>query len=174
MMFAKVQWSLVLAVGLCMFGSGVTTPLAAAPARVSEADFSYVAPPGWTVAPFPGAKYHVAYARPTGGFAPNLNFVVESAGVPLARYAQLNTQQMNLHFPGFHLQSQTPFITASGLRGIKIVAQTKPQGKVLQQVFFMFSGHGSKKFVGTASTLASDGAKYDRAVDAAMKTFIVK
>jgi len=173
-MLVKVQWFLVLAVGLCMFGAGVITPLAAAPAHVSEADFSYVPPTGWKVAPFPGAKYHVAYGRPVAGFAPNLNFVDESVGVPLARYAQLNIQQMNLHFPGFHLQSQTPFTTASGLRGVKIVAQTKPQGKVLQQIFFMFPDHGSKKFVGTASTLASDGAKYDRVVDAAMKTFTVK
>lgn len=173
-MLAKCRWSLVLAVGLGALGAGVNTPLAAAPARVSEADFSYVPPPGWKVAPFPGLKNHIVYTHPLDGLPPNVNFVNEYANIPLAQYSQVSIQQLNLHFPGFHLQSQAPFTTNAGLRGVKITVQSKPQGKVLRQVFFLLPGRGPIKYVITASTLASDGAKYDGVVNAMIKTFTVK
>jgi len=101
----------------------------------------------------------------------------------LGEYVQLNLKQMNQRLPGFHLRGQTPFVTTFGLRGVRMVAEDQPTGPKLQptgpklqQVFYLFSGRGKVKFVVTASTLASDGAKYDSAIaiNAAMKTFTIK
>ena len=171
---------LVLAGAWGMAGMSALAPAPAAPgtggARVMETTggFSYVPPAGWRVTPFPGLKYRVIYGRPSGGFAPNINFVDEAANMALSEYAQASLTQMKLHFPGFHFRGQTPFVTASGLRGVRMVADDSPTGQKLQQVFYLLPGRGAVKFVVTASTLASDGAKYNSAIDAAMKTFTIK
>ncbi len=63
---------------------------------------------------------------------------------------------------------------AGGLRGIRMVADDSPTGQKLQQVFCLFSGRGTTRFVVTASTLASERVKYGSAIDRAMKTFTIK
>lgn len=152
------------------------TALPAAHAGVVSAPgaFSFTAPPGWVVKPFPGMKYNACYAKPVGGFAPNVNVVDEAASVPLARYARANLTLLQSRYPGFHSLGQSSFTTRSGVHGVKLLATASPAGRKIRQAFYLFAGRGAQKWVVTASTPAAEGGKYDRILDASMKTFALK
>ena len=168
------------AAAVCLIAPAVTVPAVAAPGAGSPrlveetGAFSYVPPPGWRVAAVPGLKYHISYGKPAGGFAPNINVVDETAAVPLAEYARLSLKLLQQRYPGFHLLGQSSFVTRSGVQGVKIQAEATPLKQKVRQSFYLFAGHGDQKWVVTASTLASDGSKYDHMLDAAMKTFTLK
>ncbi len=140
--------------------------------RVAEPSggFSYTAPAGWHIKTFPGLKYKICYAAPSGGFAPNLTVLDETAAVPLDKYVQLSLRGMQRVYTGLAVVSQKPFATASGLRGVRMAVNGTTQGRKMHQVFYVFPA-GSRKFIATASNLAADGTKYEAATDAAMKTF---
>lgn len=152
--------------------SGQTSP-ALAQGRLSEpaGGFSYLPPAGWHIRTFPGLKYQVCYTTPAGGFAPNINTVDEVAPLPLGPYVQLSVSQMKRAYTSLHVLGQKPFVTASGVHGIRMATDGVVGGRHMHQVFYVFPGTSSRKYVLTASSLASDHGKYDAATDAAMKTF---
>ena len=134
----------------------------------------YQPPPGWRLTTVPGLKYKVSFTHPANGFATNLNIVDETAPMSIEEYARQNIVTMKRRLPGFQLTGQSPFATAAGLRGVRLRGKSSPGGRALRQVFYLFPGRGSQKFVVTLSSPAADGSKYDQSVDAAMKTFTVK
>ena len=136
--------------------------------------FSYTAPNGWKVTTLAVSKYKIAYAKPSGGFATNINVVDEASPLSLAAYNRASSATLKSAMPGYHLVSQTPFVTKSGLHGFKVVTDAAPQGRKLRQTYYLFSGHGTRKLVVTASVLQAQAAQYAGPIDAAMKTFTVK
>jgi len=142
-------------------------------ARLSEPSggFSYIPPTGWKIRTFPGLKYKICYTTPMGGFAPNINAADETAPVGLNKYVQVSMAHMNLAYSQFHLLNQTPFVTGSGLHGIRLVSTGTISNRTLRQIFYIFPAPSSRKIIVTASWLASEGDKYTRAADGAMKTF---
>lgn len=148
-------------------------PVHAQGARISEptGGFSYVPPPGWRSRPFPGLKYKICYANPKGGFAPNINILDETAAVPLDKYLQLSLVGMKRAYTTLAVVGQKPFVTASGIHGIRMAVNGTTGGRNMHQVFYVFPTRTARKIVVTASCLASDGSKYEAATDASMKTF---
>jgi hypothetical protein len=144
-------------------------------ARLTEPSggFSYVPPVGWHIRTFPGLKYRMSYVM-ASGFAPNINVVDETAPVPLNKYVQMNLTQMTRVYTVFHVLGQSPFVTSSGLHGIRLASTGTVAGKHVHQIFYLFPAPSSRKIVVTASWLAADGEKYTRAVDGSMKTFALK
>lgn len=136
--------------------------------------FSYTAPNGWKVTTMALSKYKIAYAKPSDGFATNLNVVDENSPLALADYARASVTTLKAKMPGYHFVSQGPFVTKSGLHGVKLVTEAAPQGRKLRQTYFLFPGHGSRKLVVTASVLSAQAAQSAGMIDAAMKTFTVK
>ncbi len=161
----------VLTVGLAV--SVPAVPALAQGTRVSEptGGFSYVPPPGWHTKPFPGLKYKICYTNSLGGFAPNINILEETAAVPLDKYMQISLVGMKQAYTTFAILSQKPFVTASGIRGVRMVVNGTTGGRNMHQVFYVFPGANDRKYVVTASSLASDGNRYNAATDASMKTF---
>ena len=151
-------------------------PAAAQETRLSEpaGGFSYLPPAGWHIRTLPGLKYKVCFAKPLAGFAPNINTVDEVAPVPMGPYVQASIAQMKRAYANLHVLSQKPFVTASGVHGVRMVTDGLAAGKHMHQVFYVFPGANSRKYVLTASFLASDGSKYDAVTDASMKTFTLK
>ncbi len=154
----------------------LTTTAAQAGPQVTDAagSFSYTAPDGWKVTTMAASKYKISYAKPSGGFAANFNVVEEASALSLPAYARASTTTLKSVMPGYRLVSQTPFVTKSGLHGFKVVTDAAPQGRKLRQTYFLFSGHGTRKLVVTASVLQAQAAQYARPIDAAMKTFTLK
>ncbi|MGI4788727.1 MAG: hypothetical protein ACRYFS_07735 [Janthinobacterium lividum] len=152
------------------------TVVAGKAARLSEptGGFSYIPPAGWHVRTFPGMKYRISYAMPSGGFAPNINVVDETAAVPMSRYVPMSLIQMHRMFSTFHLLSQTAFVTKSGLSGVCLRSTATVAGRNVRQVCYMFPAPSDRKLIVTASWLALDGDKYAQAVDASMKTFALQ
>lgn len=136
--------------------------------------FSYTAPDGWKVTTMAVSKYKIAYAKPSGGFAANINVVAENSPLSLDAYHRASANTLKSVMPGYHLVSQSPFVTKSGLHGFKVVTDAAPQGRRLRQTYFLFSGHGPRKLVVTASVLSAQAAQYAGPIDAALKTFTVK
>lgn len=166
------------AAALCVLTIGLTCPLSVAPvsaqgARLAEpaGGFSYQPPAGWHIRTFPGLKYKICYTTPANGFAPNINTVDEVAPVPMGPYMQASIAQMKRAYANLHVVSQKPFVTASGIQGARLVTDGVAAGKHMHQVFYVFPGTNNRKYVLTASSLASDHGKYDAATDQAMKTF---
>ena len=159
---------------LAVLAAALSVPAHAGP-RVADAagGFSYTAPNGWRAGSLPGSQYKVCYAKPVGGFAPNVNVVEENAPVSVSAYAPAALAPLQARMPGFRLISQSPFVTRAGLRGVRVVAEDAPAGRKLRQIFYLFPGRGARKVV-TASLPAAVAGQYVGAVDAAMKTFTVR
>ncbi len=154
----------------------LTATAAHAGPQVTDAagGFSYTAPNGWKVTTMAVSKYKISYAKPANGFAANFNVVDENAALALPAYVRASANTMKSLMPGYHFVSQTPFVTKSGLHGYKVVTDAAPQGRKLRQTYFLFSGHGPRKLVITASVLEAQAAQYAGPIDAAMKTFTLK
>ncbi len=161
----------VLAAGAVI--SGPLAPAAAQGVRLSEpaGGFSYTVPAGWQIRTFPGLKYKICYTTPASGFAPNINTVDEIAPLAMGPYMQLNVTQMKRAYASLHVLSQKPFVTASGIHGVRMATDGVVGDKHIHQVFYVFPGANNRKYVLTASSLASDHGKYDAATDTAIKTF---
>ena len=181
--FLQAGVPVVLGLGLMLPASAV--PLTAAghfsarrlnAERLSEpaGGFSYVPPTGWKIRTFPGAKYRISYTTPAQGFAPNINVVDEVAALSLKDYVRAGMSHMNLAYSHFRILSQAPFSTASGVHGVRLMADGTVGGRHVRQAFYIFPAAHSRKIIVTATWLASDGSKYAAAVDGAMKTFALK
>lgn len=182
MTLMRVVWaalfSATLWFGLAGPGAAKTTamPASGLAARLSEpaGGFSYVPPPGWHIRTFPGAKYRISFAKPAAGFAPNINVVDETAAVSLDRYMQMSQPAMQKAYTGFHVLSQSPFVTNAGLHGVRMAVDGTFAGRHVRQTFYVFAAANNRKIIVTASWLAADGNKYAAAADGAMKTFLLK
>ena len=64
-----------------------------------------------------------------------------------------------------------PFNTDSGIKGIKLVFDSKWDGKPLMQTQYYFKGIKGKILVITCSVLPEDGPKFVDIFDTAMKSF---
>jgi hypothetical protein len=64
-----------------------------------------------------------------------------------------------------------PFNTDSGIKGIKLVFESKPDGKQLMQTQYYFKGNKGKMLLITCSVLSEDRPKFADMFDTAMKTF---
>lgn len=163
--YALTALTLVLAATAAHAGPQVTD---------TAGGFSYTAPNGWKVTTMAVSKYKIAYAKPSGGFATNLNVVDENSTLSMPDYARASAKTLKSMMPGYHFISQGPFVTKAGLHGIKVVTEGSPAGRKLRQMYYLFPAHGSRKLVVTASIPQAQAAQYAAVVDAAMKTFTVK
>lgn len=161
----------VLSLGAVL--SPALTPIAHAQARLSEPSggFSYVPPAGWKVKTFPGLKYKICYTTPSGGFAPNITTLDETAPVGLNEYVRVSFANMRRAYAKLTIKSQGAFVTNSGLRGSRTVTNGTMQGRNVRQVFYVFPAANNRKIIATVSWLQASGEKYTAATDASMKTF---
>ena len=162
------------ALSVLTVGLAVTLPTlpALAQTRLSEpaGGFSYLPPAGWHIKTLPGLKYKISYAMPANGFAPNINVVDEVSAMPLDKYLQFSMVGMRKAYTSLHVLKQAPFVTASGVHGERLAVDGVVGDKHMHQVFYVFPAN-NRKIVVTASSLASDGGKYDAATDKSIKTF---
>ncbi len=144
--------------------------------RVTETagGFSYVPPAGWTVGtgvPFSSLKYRGYIGDLDGGLKGA--FIVQEVDSPKSLDASIQDDiaEYQKQTPAPNILSNTPFVTTSGLQGIKLVAELTQNDVLKRFVFYWFSGKGNQKIVIVAAWLASFGDKYEPVTDASMKTF---
>lgn len=77
----------------------------------------------------------------------------------IGEYTALNLKNIAQVLVDFRSLGQAPFLTQSGLQGVRLVTQAQQQKGLLRQVFYFLPGKGDK---------------YDSAVDAAIKTFVLR
>lgn len=128
-------------------------------------------PAGWHIRAFPGLKYKICCTTPANGFAPNINTADEVTLMAMAPYIQLSVTQMKRAYTSLHVLNQSPFVTASGTHGVRMVTDGVIGDKHMHQVFYVFPGANNRKYVLTAASLTSDHNNYDAATGKAMKTF---
>lgn len=162
---------------VCVVALIAATP-AFAQQKISDAagGFSYVAPKGWQVRKIGASKHLVAYAKPARNFAPNINIMIDDTfpGRDLDAYTKVNRANMVEQRDEFKDFGQQPFLTKSGLKGLRVVAEVASDAGRLRYVSYFFTARGGKRFyIVTFTQLAEEKAKYDKEVDAAMRTFTV-
>ncbi len=155
-----------------LVASATFTGAALAQTKLSEKPFSMTVPAGWQVRTVPGLKFKVAVGTPGNGFAPNISVVDEPTRASAAAYADASEKQLQT-LEGYKKLGRVPFKTAQGVSAVRLTIQTRQQTKDLRQHAYLIPGKGVM-FVVTASALATDGTKHDKAVNAALMTFAVK
>jgi len=133
--------------------------------------FKYMIPEGWTTAEFPGFKFRICRGVPSNGFSPNIAIVDETFDGSVEDYVKACLEPMEKGAQGFKLLEKKPFNTDSGIKGIKLVFDSKWDKKQLMQTQYYFKGIKGKMLVITCSVLPEDGPKFADIFDAAMKTF---
>jgi hypothetical protein len=139
----------------------------------AEGGFSYCPPAGWLPRTVQGKKYtRFSAPAPT---AANMNVNEEASSAPLKDYVDagvkdLTTPRENAAVRVYNLVSRTDFVTASKVRGVRLLFTYERQGLALQGIQYIFNGKGGKKLTFTGTTLAADSASA-RLFDDAMKTF---
>ena len=133
--------------------------------------FKYMIPEGWTTAEFPGFKLKISRGVPSSGYAPNIVVVDEAFDGSVEDYVTACLGPMEKDDQGFKLLEKKPFNTDSGVKGIKLVFESKWDRKQLVQTQYYFEGIKGKMLVITCSVLPEDGPKFSQIFDSAMKTF---
>lgn len=144
-----------------------------APTLLSEPSggFKYMIPEGWSTTEFSGFKFKISRGVASSGFAPNIAVADESFNGSLDDYVTACLAPMEKGAQGFNLLDKKPFNTDSGINGIKLVFESKWDGKQLMQTQYYFKGIKGKMLVITCSVLPEDAPKFADIFDTAMKTF---
>ena len=145
------------------------SPMAAQGTRVVEhaGGFSYLPPPGWSVAFAPGGKYHLCQTGLAGHKA-SLLFLDVPASYPLKICFPPGTQLPH------EVNNSGPFVTSSGLRGYRVSFES-PVTKTnlisdVSHLSYVFPVKG-RKIMAFATFSPMDASKYVSVADKAMKTF---
>ena len=133
--------------------------------------FKYMIPKGWATAEFPGFKFKISRGVPGSGFTPNIAVVDETFDGSVEDYVTACLGPMEKDAQYFKVIENKPFNTDSGIKGIKLVFESKWDRKKLMQTQYYFKGIKGKLLVITCSVLPKDGPKFSDTFDTAMKTF---
>lgn len=134
--------------------------------------FSYVPPTDWTVRDFAGMKFKICVGQPKNNFAPNLNVVDEAAAVEMADYRKATAADMPKILKEFKLLSDVDFKTDAGIQCARITYQQDFNGRVLQQVAYLFHNKAKATFyILMATTLLEDAKELEATFDAVARSF---
>ncbi len=159
---------------------GAALPCAAqTPCRRNlESGFSYCPPDGWSIKQSLDDKFKSFLGPSSSILTPNIQATEEDNEAPLSDHVAVGIKYIlaNLQRTGataVTVLNQSEFVTASGLRGIKVVFHVENSAKALmvRTYQYYFSGRGSRKLVLSASVLEFDRNAYEPMFDRAMKTF---
>ena len=146
--------------------------------RNLESGFSYCPPDGWSIKQSLDDKFKSFLGPSSSILTPNIQTTEEDNESALAdhvavgiKYILANPQRAGA--TAVTVLNQSEFVTASGLRGIKVVFRVENSAKQLmvRTYQYYFSGRGSRKLVVSASVLEFDRNAHEPIFDRAMKTF---
>lgn len=140
--------------------------------HIEAGHFSYVPPTGWTVRDFASMKFKICVGQPKNNFAPNLNVGDEAAAVEMADYRKATAANMPKILKEFKLLSDVDFKTDAGIQCARITYQQNFNGRVLQQIAYIFHNKAKATFyILTATSLLEDAKELEATFDAAARSF---
>ena len=171
-----------LFLGLLSFFCVLSTELAAAPppagtrVTVPATGLSYVPPPGWRANSSTGMDNKFCHASFVNGFEANFTIGVRASPDSTERILQDKAAEIIDNTPSLHVLSRQPFVTASGLRGGRILLDVKKPGapKARRTLLYVLGASHFRKIIVITDSLSADGSKNDATLDACVKTFTVK
>ncbi len=146
--------------------------------RNLESGFSYCPPDGWTIKQSLDEKFKTFLGPQSTVLAPNINARDEDNQAPLAdhvatsiKYILTNVQAIGA--TAVKVVDQSEFVTASGVRGIKVVFHVENSAKalVIRTYQYYFSGRGVQKLVLTGTAVELERNTFEPVFDRAMKSF---
>jgi hypothetical protein len=132
--------------------------------------FSFVMPEDWKVREIPGLKYRIVHGPPAAGFAPNINVVDEAFKGGVEDYVTACLPLLQRTVENLRIEKRGAFRTESGLDGVRLITESRQQGRQLRQVAYFFCT-GEKAYVVTCTALADGGDQLDPLFERTMKTF---
>lgn len=134
--------------------------------------FIYQPPSGWNVVRRPESPNPITFGKPEGRFAPNINVLLDPYKADMPSYVKRNVDEMARVLDKFRKVSEAPFQTRSGIRGVRMISQSRTQNTELRYVtYFLPAKEKPGYFVVTYSCLLKDGARFDKLVDESVRTF---
>ncbi len=173
MMLNRTLAALILVVGVAL-------PCAAqAPCRRNlESGFSYCPPDGWAIRQSLDDKFKTFLGPSSNILTPNINARDEDDQGSLADHVATSIKYIMANFQAsgmtaVKLLDQTEFVTASGLRGIKVAFHVENSSKGLlgRTYQYYFNGRGNQKLVFTGTVVELERNTFEAVFDRAMKTF---
>ena len=179
----KMRATFCLLGTMVVLASGAIAAPSPAPAKgtrvsVPDSGLSYMPPLGWRTqsSSLTREDNKICNAPFENSFSPNFSIGVRDSTATADHYLSEKAAEIIDDTPAMHIVSRAPFITASGLRGGRVVLDVrKPAApRATRTVLYVFAVPHDQKICMITDALSSDGSKYDAVLDACAKTFTVK
>ena len=146
--------------------------------RNLESGFSYCPPDGWSIKQSLDDKFKTFLGPSSNILTPNINARDEENQAPLAEHVATSIKYIMANFQtsgmtAVKLLDQSEFVTASGVRGIKVVfhVENSAKGLMVRTYQYYFNGRGTQKLVLTGTVVELERNTFESVFDRAMKTF---
>ena len=132
--------------------------------------FSYQLPPGWRALTLAKIENPVATDPAQRETNPYIQVDTVTSVGSLADFIESSKRSMKVMVPSTEFVEQTPFVTAAGAQGIRMVVTAHPGMHDQKAVYYLFEGPKSVKIIVFANVIAAGFQKNVSLFDAAART----
>jgi len=159
---------LALALLLIISGCGRKKPQPSVRLQQPEGRFSFVTPDHWSQKKLAGLDFIIVSTEADFGTRPNIfvDFVRTSGQVGSVVEQTVETNRRN--HPSYTVIQESPFVTASGLTGVRIAARRINKSKIPLALFHYFIQDADRTIAITCTCAEPVKQKYAPLFDAAM------
>lgn len=141
--------------------------------------FSFCPPENWTDKGKPGTPYKKYFGPVIDGFGANVNFKEEISSASLADYvksavdvALAGREEMGL--TSLLVESKTPFVTTSGVTGIRVIFAVELKNLKLTTIQYIFAASPRRKLAATWTLPVSQREAVLPLAQTSMKSFRIE
>jgi hypothetical protein len=162
-----------LAAACIVFCLTVYTAHAAVGDRYTEqaGGFSFQVPKGWTFREHPSLQYKIIAGPTANAFTPTIVVVDGGHDGSLKSFVDATKNSLEKKFQQFKIIKRDAFVTASGVKGEKMITTVVKKDILFRQTYYFLPGKKGKFYSLTGSVLAAGGEAFDAVFDESIKTF---
>jgi hypothetical protein len=172
------RWALffLLAVSATVRGQslGSTSPGSAPSSpnliRDNSLGFTVAVPSGWVIKNYPHGHYPMACGPATDGITPNLDLETERFSGSLNDYVAANLTSFQQNLTAFKILKQEDFVSATGVKAVKVTTQNIQFHTNLLQLFYFFQGPDQNFILLSGTASAKSAPQFSVDFDASAKS----
>ena len=131
--------------------------------------FSYITPEGWLRTKLAGIDFTIVSTEASGGIKPNI-FVESVELIQIETATSEFIEKCKKGKGAYHLKEETPFITDSGLSGVKLTATHENKDHLLLTAFSYLLQDRDRVITVTCTCANSTAVIYEPVFDAVIKS----
>lgn len=159
---------LILALFLAVAGCGKQKPQPSVRLQQPNGEFSFVTPDTWSQKKLAGLDFIIVSTESDFGTRPNI--FVDSVRTPsqVSNVAKQTVKTNRRNHPSYTVIQEIPFVTTSGLPGVRIAARRINKSKIPLALFHYFIQDADRTIAITCTCAEPVKQKYAPLFDAAM------